>query len=233
MSTPWEAQAHSLVHDLQGVFTARLVSVVLYGDILDERAPATVRSLVLVSRLAHDDLHACARLVGQWRRDGIDAPLLLPVDEFTRSIDAFPLEYADMLARHVPVFGPDPFAGIAIAATDIRRACERQVASHLLHLREGYLETAGHPLAIAHLVAASAPSLGAILRNLASLTGRSGATHVEVAIAGAQALGVSDQVVSQVLSLDGAAPSADGARLFEPYLATVERLAHAVDAWQP
>lgn len=234
MSARWEGQSHSLVRDLQVIFSTRLVSIVLYGENLDERAPAPIRSLVLVSKLTQEDLNACARFDSQWKRDGIDTPLLLPVNEFTRSLDAFPLEYADILAKHVPVFGADPFDGVTIAAEDIRRACEKQVASHLLHLREGYLETGGHPLAIAQLVAASAPSLSAILRNLARLTGGRGDTHIEVAMAGARALGVSDQVVSQVLSLHGAeTPSADGARLFEPYLASVERLANAVDAWQP
>ena len=35
-----------------------------------------------------------------WQREGIATPLLLPEAEFRRSLDAFPLEYAEILRAH-------------------------------------------------------------------------------------------------------------------------------------
>ena len=69
-------------------------------------------------------------------------PLIVPADEFRRSLDAFPLEYGEIVRAHARVFGDDPFDGIPLAPEDLRRACETQVKGHLLHLREEFIEWA-------------------------------------------------------------------------------------------
>ena len=60
---------------------------------------------------------------------------------------------------------------VAIAPADLRRACETQIKSHLVHLREAFIESGGKPGAVASLVKASAPAFTALLRNVARLTG--------------------------------------------------------------
>ena len=44
------------------------------------------------------------------------APVLLPVEEFARSLDAFPIEFGAIIAHHAPVYGSDPFEGLAVRA---------------------------------------------------------------------------------------------------------------------
>ena len=70
-------------------------------------------------------------------------PLLLSRQEFARSLDVFPVEYGEIVANHVTIVGDDPFAGATIAEADLRRSCELQAKSHLIHLREGFLEAGG------------------------------------------------------------------------------------------
>ncbi len=235
MSARWDTSATTLVNDLRRIFANRLLSLVVYGRAIEGQVHAPLTSFVLVSSLSQDDLEACAALAGAWTRLGIATPLILPDKEFQRSLDAFPLEYADIVAAHVRVFGPDPFERIQIAPEDLRRACEKQAKSHLLHLREGYIEAGGAPHAIAELVTASTPAFAALLRNVGRLLGVTATSHAAAASAGAHAVGLSDAVVSQVLSLDRdqATRTADGARLFPGYLTAVEQLAHAVDTWRP
>ena len=234
MSAPWEGSAITLVNDLQRVFAGRLLSVIVYGQVLDEPTQATLTTFVLVASLSQDDLQGCAGLVGGWAKAGIDTPLILPDKEFRRSLDTFPLEYADILAAHARVFGPDPFENVILNTEDLRRACEKQVKGHLLHLREGYIEARGGPLAISQLVSASAPAFAALLRSVARLLGVTAPTRIETALAGAHSLGLPETTVSQVLSLAGAtAKTSDGARLFPSYLSVVEQLADAVDTWRP
>ena len=55
----------------------------------------------------------------------------------------------------------DPFAGIRVADADRRRGCELHAKSHLIHLREGFLETQGDARASSRLIAASAPAFRA------------------------------------------------------------------------
>ena len=100
---------------------------------------------------------------------GVNTPLILPDEEFRRSLDTFPLEYADIAAAHQRVFGRDPFEAAVINPEDVRRACEKQIKSHILHLREGYIEAHGDPFAISRLVAASAPGFAGLLRSVARL----------------------------------------------------------------
>ena len=148
--------------------TARLRSICVYGPHADGAgATGPITCLALVSSLTSVDLDACGRAVHSWHRRGVATPLILPEQEFARSLDAFPLEYAEMQRAHAVVYGADPFTNVSIAAEDLRRACETQVKSLLLHLRDEYIEAAGRPAAVADLVQVSAPGLAALLRNVA------------------------------------------------------------------
>ena len=114
-------------------------------------------TLVVVDGAEPHDLRACAAP----RRRGTSAVLprrwSSPTHEFERSLDAFPLEFGAIVANHTLVAGADPFASLVVDPADVRRACEVQARSHLLHLREGYLETRGRADALSVLIVDSAP----------------------------------------------------------------------------
>jgi hypothetical protein len=232
--TPTQAAAASLVVDLRRVFGDRLQSVVAYGAALDGNTDAPLTCLALVQGLTVSDLEGCAARAPHWERAGVATPLILPEEEFRRSLDAFPLEFGEIIRAHARVFGDDPFSGLVIARDDLRRACETQVKSHLLHLREGFIESGGRPASVARLVAASAPAFTALLRNVARLNDVSTGDHMDITRAGARATGVPDGLVSDLLALErpSGVPATDAARLFPGYLAAVEQLAHAVDTWR-
>jgi hypothetical protein len=235
MSSPWRAAAESLAADLARVFGDRLRSVCVYGSHVEGDGGSTpVSCVALVSSLTTIDLDACSRALHGWHRQGLATPLLLSEQEFARSLDAFPLEYAEMQRAHTHVYGRDPFDGVTIAREDFRRACETQVKSHLLHLREEYLEAAGRPLAVADLVLASAPGFAALVRNIARLHGVTGTDRATVTRQGARLAGIGEGILAEVLALerpDGLTTS-DPARLFPEYLAAVEQLARFVDGWR-
>ena len=230
----WAKAAETLVTDLQRVFGSRLRAVVAYGPAVDGHAEAPLTCLALTDTLTVTDLEACAARTTEWERRRVATPLLLTGDEFGRSLDAFPLEYGEILRSHARVYGADPFVGLTIAREDLRRACETQVKSHLLHLREGFLEARGRPAAIADLVTASAPGFAALLRNVARLTGVTITERVQATYLGAQAANLPEAVVRAVLAFDQqpSIPTGDPARLFADYLAAVEQLARSVDAWR-
>lgn len=233
MTSTWQAVAATLVADLRKVFGDRLRAVVAYGPHLEGHAHDPLTTLALVSDIAVPDLEACARMASRWDRAHVATPLILPEDEFRRSLDAFPLEYGEIIRTHSRVFGDDPFAGVTIAPTDLRRACETQVKSHLVHLREGFIEARGSVTAVADLVTASAPAFSALLRNVARLRGVELTDRMEATRVGARAAGLSESLVGDLITLEQPAriPTSDPARLFPEYLAAVEHLARTVDAW--
>lgn len=233
MTLHWQAPAAALAADLRAIFGPRLQSVVAYGPRVDGDDRAPLSCLALVATLTTDDLEQCARASGGWTRAGLATPLILTADEFRRSLDTFPLEYGEIIRAHARVLGDDPFTGLTIDPADIRRACETQLASHLVHLREGFMESGGRPSVVAQLVAASAPAFTAILRNLARLDGTLPTGRVEATQEGARLMGVSASLVADMLRLEGASsiPTVDSARLFPAYLEAVEHMARTVDAW--
>lgn len=230
----WRPEAAALVDDLTRIFAARLRSVVAYGARVDGDEDAPLTCLALVESIGMSDLEACARLSPAWERRRVATPLIVPEHEFRRSLDAFPLEYGEIIRAHERAFGPDPFEGTPIAREDLRRACETQIKSHLLHLREGYVESAGRPQAIADLVATSAAAFAALLRNVARLGGSTTADRATATLEGARAAGLADGVVGDVLALERrpAIPTTDAAKLFPDYLSAVEQLARVVDSWR-
>jgi hypothetical protein len=224
--------AERLVAIVAAVVSGRLESVAVYGAHASGAANGPVHTLAVISGLGFADLEGLARAADGWRREGLATPMLLDSAEVTASLDAFPIELGAVMASYEVVHGRDPFMGLRVDPADLRRACEVQVRSHLLHLREGFLETAGVPAAIGRLVSNSAAPLLLLLANLARLSGESGAGPQELAAFGARITASPASVFAEVLtSVATGGRAADGARLFPSYLAAVEGLAQYVDRW--
>lgn len=219
-----------MASDLGRVFGARLRSVVAYG--LDAPAsPRLLHALALVDRLTFDDLVRCAPYVSGWQRRSLAVPLILELDEFLRTLDVFPLEYGDIIAHHAIIAGPDPFGTARVLLADTRRACELAAKSHLIHLREGFLETGGHADAVTRLIAASAPAFVALLRNIARLTDDDPADLPGTA---ERQIGISAELVREVIHAGAGTRSAiaDSTALLARYITASERVWEYVDTWR-
>jgi hypothetical protein len=207
----------TLSADLRRIFGTRLQSLVAYGAPDD---PDGVHTLALVDRLDFHDLTACAPRTSDWRRAGAAVPLLLSREEFLRTLDVFPVEYGGIIANHRLISGENILAGLRVSEADLRRGCELQAKSHLIHLREGYVETGGRPPLVARLIASSAAALSALVANLQQLD--SGA---------AERAGLTPALVREVAAAD-ANHIADPSALLARYLIAVERLWQEVDRWR-
>ena len=218
------------LHDLQHIFGERLQAFVAYGQPGATPAP----NLAIVRTITADDLDQCASHAAAWHRAGCATPLLLTRDEFAGSLDAFPIEYGEIIDTHHVLFGLDPFAGLTIRTEDLRRECETQVKSHLLHLRENYIECRGRQSHVAALVAEAAPAFALILRRLARLDGFAANTNSDLSAYATQRPGLDARTVGSVLALAGDhhASGVDAMRLFPGYLTAVEQLWHFIDRWK-
>jgi hypothetical protein len=220
----------SLDGDLRQLFRERLKSVVAYASAEGSDAPAP--TLAVVQSLTADDLRACAARVASWHDAGLATPLLLDEEEFGRSLDAFPFEFGAILAEHALVSGGSPFTGLRVDPADLRRACEVQARSHLLHLREGFLETRGRSDALADLIVRSAAPLAALLTNVARLDTAESRDAVVAAAHVESRTGVNGVFTDVVKLTPGATVSSEHARaIFPSYLAAVRTLADHIDRW--
>ena len=237
---------HRLARELVEIFGGRLQSLSAYGL----HAPGTtphasagphghhaglsgLHTLAIVDVVTKDDLQACAHRVGAWQAAGLDAPLLLAAREIERSLDAFPLEFGAILADHVVISGRSPFHGLTVPDADIRRGCEVQARSHLLHLREGVLETRWRADALAVLVVQSAAPFAALLQSLGRLDGIDARDTAAVGRHAERRLDVPGGSITSIVALAGVdeISSDEATRLFPGYLDAVERLVAYVDGW--
>jgi hypothetical protein len=231
-----------LLTELRGVFGDRLETLLTFGshastpDQTGVSSPAAsgrlLHTLAVVDAVTFVDLAACASLSAGWLRRGLATPLILGADELRRSFDAFPLELAEIVATRRVIAGKDPLAAAVIKPEDLRQACEVQARSHLLHLREGYIEAAARTSAVAALVTSSAAPFKALLCNVARLEGADCAESSALA-AYAATLGLPASVLErlQASGSSAAIKRADAGRLYTDCLDAAERLARYVDQW--
>jgi len=224
----------ALARDLDETFGARLQSLVAYSG---HQADGSVHSCAIVDGLGFRDLVACLPMTESWHRRGIAVPLMLAAGEFERTVDVFPLEYSSILADYKVVRGRDPFAGLSISREDIRRATEGQAKSHLIHLREAFLESHGETMRIGRLIAASAAPLRALLTNIARLADPElGTTPTDEALAemAKARIGLSPALIREVLaaSAGGQSSIADPSALLAHYIDASQKIWEYVDRWR-
>jgi len=218
----------TLDRDLREIFGGRLQSLVHYGARQHKAAqhahdahahghhePVLTHTLAVTETLTPEDLRACAKRVTSWHDKGLATPLIVPGAELVRSLDVFPFEFSAIMADHIVVSGANPFGSLHVEPSDLRWACEVQARGHLLHLREGLVETRGRDDALAVLIVRSAPAWKSLLENVARLEKTTAAQDEVTRLVGVKEISNEDAV-----------------RIFPKYLADVERLTKDVDTWK-
>jgi len=240
----WHERFERVHRDLLDIFGRRLQALVAYQSHFGIETgtgagsqPAAdeehAHAMVLVETVSYSDLVACAAKTGDWAKAGVGTPLILTREEFQGSLDAFPLEFSAIAAHHVLIAGPDPFVDLLFDPADVRRACETQAKSHLLHLREGFLEARGDAPAVARLIAASVPPLRTLLLNLARLDGVHARSREALVKHASPMVGAPEALFEQLLAIARPADvdRSDALRIYVAYLDAMERLARFVDGW--
>ena len=151
----------TLATQLRDVFGDRLRMVAAFGH--------ASHTVAVVDNVTAADLHKCAAYSDGWKKIGLAPPLVMPLGELSRALDAFPLEFSEILATRKLIAGTDLLADLKVSSEDLRRACEVQARSHLVHLREGYIEAGGDRKAAGRLLEAWKTPFRALLANVARL----------------------------------------------------------------
>jgi hypothetical protein len=224
----------ALARDLDHIFAARLQSLVAYPG---NQADGSVHSCAIVEGLGFRDLVSCLPHTEAWHRRGAAVPLMLASGELERTVDIFPLEYSSILADYVVVRGADPFQGISIPAEDVRRATEGQAKSHLIHLREAFLESHGETTRIGRLIASSAAPLRALLTNIARLNDAAPTETLSdeaLATMAETRIRIPATLIREILasSSGGHSTIADPSALLAHYIEAAQKIWEYVDRWR-
>jgi hypothetical protein len=163
-----------LVAQLLKAYGDELTAVVLYGSAaagehFAKRSDYNV--LVIVRGLSLDRLRAEAAVARAWRGAGNPPPLTLTDEEWRRSADIFPMEYADILERHRVLHGTPPFDGITVDREHLRLQVEHEAMGSLIQFRQGILAAGGDGKAQIQLLEDSLSTLMVIFRAVLRLHG--------------------------------------------------------------
>lgn len=163
-----------LVTQLRAAYGSHLSSVVLYGSAAaGEHIPkqSDYNVLVLLDRIEPGSLAAASAVALAWRDAGNPPPMTMTVEEWQRSSDVFPMEYADILDRHRVLHGAPPFEGISVSRENLRLQLEQQVLGKLLQLRQGALLAGTDGKRQLELITASLSTMMVLFRAVLRLHG--------------------------------------------------------------
>lgn len=163
------------VAQLRRVHGTALRTVVLYGSAATNEEVAGLSDLnvlVLVDALSLDALRALGQTIRAWGEAGNPPPLTLTVNEWLRSADIFPMEYADILERHRVLHGSAPFAELIVNRADLRLQLEHEAMGKLLRLRQGVMMAGTDAEQQRDLLRASFSTLLVIFRAAERLAGQ-------------------------------------------------------------
>lgn len=213
-----------------------LRSVVLYGsaaagDHAGRRSDFNL--LVVLGKLGVVELNALAPVVRPWLRAGNPPPLLFTEQGLRRSVDIFPIEFADMQASRRVLHGEDLVQALAVDPVDLRRQLERELKAKLIQLRQGYLLTERRRARTVGLMLESLTGILVLFRASLRLYGVDvPARKADALDALAGHISFDREVFHRLLAVkEGRAPARelDAEAVFGDYLAAVEAVVTAVD----
>lgn len=98
------------------------------------------------------------------------------------SAAVFPLEFLEIQEQHRVLDGRDPFIGFHVKTDRLREAVVQGLMSHLLRLRQRYVEGGGSVEATTILLPLSITSIVPLLRGVQRLLGRPVLSHSDAVI---------------------------------------------------
>jgi hypothetical protein len=223
------------VKEVKGRFGEQLEGVLLYGSaVRGEFLPgrSNLNILLLVSSYDSAVLKQYSALHRQWSKEQIVVPLFLTEEELRASAAIFPLEFLEIQEQHRVLDGRDPFIGFHVQTDRLRDAVIQGLMSHLLRLRQRYVEGGGGGEATTILLPLSITSTIPLLRGVQRLLGRPVLSHSDAVINDvAEHMGLDLQGLLDALSLKRGQITPgphEVPRLFDRYLHASTMLTRAV-----
>lgn len=228
----------AFAEDLRARLGDNLLSVTVYGSAARGdyvEGTSDINVLVITRESDAPTLRAAGAVVRQWRDRLPLSPTFAPADFVETSSDVFPIEFLEMRDWHLTVDGPDPFAGMQVSTSNLRRQVEAEMKGKLLRLRTAYARAAGRPVAVLELMRDSMVTFRALFGGALRLKGLPPPPRrADVFFQVAKAYGVADESLEAVLHPQEPAAEADDAdTLFGRYIAVVDAIVHAVDRQNP
>ncbi|MEI6126134.1 MAG: hypothetical protein WCQ99_06215 [Pseudomonadota bacterium] len=151
-----------LAGDYKNIFGADLLSIILYGNDIQEEGMSNIagsKCMVILSEAGIKSLAKAIPLAQKWKEYNVGPPLFLTKADILSSLDSFPIEFLNLKAAYVIVYGEDVIKNIVFDNRLVRIQCERDVKERLIKLRQDFFKAEGDVHKIKALIFLSLPGI--------------------------------------------------------------------------
>jgi hypothetical protein len=185
LSNETQKLLQTYVKEVKAAFGDQLEGLLLYGSAVRGeflRGRSNLNTLLLVSSCDSAVLKQYSLLHRRWSKEQIVVPLFLTEEELPRSAAVFPLEFLEIQEQHRVLDGRDPFIGFHVKTDRLREAVVQGLTSHIVRLRQRYVEGGGNDEATMIVLPLSITSTIPLLRGVRRLLGRPPLSHSDAVI---------------------------------------------------
>lgn len=222
-----------LVGDYRSAYGDKLLSVVMYGSAVTHEYRPGISDINIAVVLADNSIAEVARSVSlqkKWRKRGVATPFFMTREYIATSCDTYPVEFLNMRANHRVLHGESFLDELRIGQEHLRLQCERELKGAALHLRTAFVQCAGDRRGIGRLFSASMRRFIPVFVALLVLKDRTiPASKGDIVSAVEDAYGLGVSVLSEIQNANERELRQRQQRLFEAYVAAVDKLISIVD----
>jgi predicted nucleotidyltransferase len=237
MANKTDAEAlDTLVENLRAAHGDNLASIVLYGSVaagdhVTEHSDHNL--LIALKRIASEDLRLSQNAMRDWLKLGQPMPVYFTVEELSRAVDVFPIEFLQMEKARRVLYGRDPFEFVEISQANLRHQTEYELRTKLIQLRRLYLPASTSVEKLSALMSDSLASFAALFRAVLILHEQEPpVSKAESVRATVRLLGLDESCFNKLLELRSKSKTlteAEANHIFSAYLSQIERVIEAVD----
>ena len=172
--------ARRWVETIRGGAGAEFLAAYLTGSVLShgfDPRHSNVNVLVVARDLPPSTLDTLARALPQQKKRPRYDGLFFTRSQIEKSLDAFPIEWTEILERHLLIAGEDTLAGLQVSRDNLRLQLEHELRAKHLQLRQAYLHAAMNAPALTEALQARASSFATLFRTLLRLQGEAPAAE--------------------------------------------------------
>ncbi|HXI62858.1 MAG TPA: hypothetical protein VNF70_09110 [Pyrinomonadaceae bacterium] len=226
----------TLIENLRAAHGDNLASIVLYGSVaagdhVEQHSDHNL--LIALKRIASEDLRLAQNAMRDWLKSGQPTPVYFTVEELSRAVDVFPIEFLQMEKARKVLYGRDPFEFVEISPENLRHQTEYELRTKLLQLRRLYIPASTSVEKLSALMSDSLASFAALFRAVLILHGHEPPVSKAGSVrATARLLGLDESCFDQILELRAKSKTlteAEADNLFSAYLSQIEQVIEAVD----
>ncbi len=192
-----------------------------------------VNLLVVARALDPDVLDRIAAAAPESRKLPRIDPLYMTHEQVKASLDVFPIEWLDVIERHLLLEGEDVLEGLDVPRTYLRLQCEHELRAKHLRLRHEYLASARKPERLAEVLARMTSGFHTLFRTLLRLRGETPPASTERVIERVATLYQLDAgalLGAYLVRYSARRPDAAQSReRYRKFLVEIERLTRAID----